>query len=65
MDLHAGHQNVDLNRLPAISPVEMNLLGINKELQFGVYNCGEPHASLPTASGEGLFFKSKKEGGSM
>ena len=55
LDPCMDHQNVDLNRLPAISPVEMGLLGIKKELQFGVYNCGEPHASPPTAKREGLF----------
>lgn len=60
---HAGHQNVDLNRLPAISPVEMGLLGVNKELQFGVYNCGEPHAQIPPQQERTFFKKGKRKVG--
>ena len=44
-----------MNRLPDISSAKMGLFGISRELQFSVFNQGEPWASPhPTKEGENL-----------
>ena len=45
----AGHRNVYLNRQPSISPENMYLFRISRELKFKVCNHVEPQASLHTA----------------
>ena len=54
-DLAIGNYKVFLDlkhRLPDISPAKMGLFRISKELQFGICNHGEPHASPHTAKEE-------------
>ena len=50
------------NRLPDISPEKMDLFGISTKLQFGVFSCGRPCASLSRAR-EKLFYRGEREVG--
>ena len=44
--------------MPVISPAETGFLEISRELQFGVWEYGKPHASPPTA-GEEMFIEGR------
>lgn len=44
--------------MPVISPAETGFLEISRELQFGVWEHGKPHASPPTA-GEEMFIEGR------
>ena len=60
----AGHGNVYLNRQPSISPENMDLSRISRELQFKVFcNHVEPQASLHTAKKGEHFYGEEKVGG--
>lgn len=48
------------NRLQGVSPAKMGLFGICRELQFKVYNHGEPHASLHATREAELFYRGEK-----
>lgn len=51
----------EINRLPAISPAKMDLFRISRELQFWVYNYGEP-LQIPAQDGrENAFIEGKRE----
>lgn len=49
--------------LPVVSPARMGLFGINRELQFGVCNHGEPCASPQQKLRGKLFFTGEEEFG--
>ena len=62
---HKGHQNGCLKqiRVPDISPANLVILGISRDLQFGVCIHGEPHGSPHTAREGEHFYREEKEVG--
>lgn len=51
----------EINRLPDISPANMGLFRISRELKFGVSNHGEPHTSFHTAREGKQFYREEQE----
>lgn len=57
----AGHRNIYLNRQPSISPENMYLFRISRELKFKVCNHVEPQASLTQQRKENTIMEKKRK----